>query len=75
LWFFSKESRMAQARSPNPTKFQMSPRDAFVLVLAVVTGVAAGFLLRAAGVSVAQAVLGGVGTTALALKFFDGIIK
>ena len=68
---------MAQPRgpNPNPAKFQMSSRDAFILVLAIVTGVAAGFLLRAAGMPIAQAVLGGVGTTALALKFFDGIIK
>jgi hypothetical protein len=58
-----------------PPKFQLSLRDAFVLVMAVVTGVIAGSLLWWAGMPAAQAVLSGAGVAAAALKFYDTTIE
>lgn len=55
-------------------RFNLSARNATVLLLTVIAGCAAGVLLWLAGSAVPQAVLSGIGACGVALKFFDSII-
>ena len=56
-------------------KVQVSIRTMFILVLALLAGVAASMLAWAAGTPVAQAALVGLGVAALGIPYFDKIIE
>jgi hypothetical protein len=52
-----------------------SVRDALVLLISIITGVAAGFLFHAGTHSVPLAILTGGAAFAAAWKFFDSLIR
>lgn len=60
------------AKSP---KVQLSIRTMFIVVLALLAGVAASTLAWAAGAPVPQAALVGLGVVALGIPYFDKIIE
>lgn len=61
--------------SSEPTRLQVSVRTVVILLLALAAGAITSVLLGATAVPMAEAILGGIASSAGALRFFDKIIE
>jgi hypothetical protein len=62
-------------RTQRNANFSLTLRDAMILLLAVLAGLAAGILMCMDEAPLAHSALGAAGALALSVKFFDTIIR
>lgn len=66
---------MSKRDRESSVRLQLPLRTTIILLLALMVGVFTGVLLWVAAAPMAQAILGGAGTSAAAVLFFDKIIE